>query len=273
MGNVSYSDGLGGSLLPGEGPGVLDVVGAIALGSATTSPSGPATAFEVEAAGTGDGQYSEYSVDSGSSLDLNGEELASVVCLNGYVPADGDTLTIVALWNSTSSVTGNFTDASGNPLADGATIPAVNASGIPLGSFTLHYNASSVTLVLGNAQQTPTLALSVTSETYTGLPDPASATVNGQTSLEGVPVTVAYYSGFLTQTQIATATPLSGAPANAGDYTAEANFAGSTDWSPASSAPADFTISQATLTVTANPASRTYGASDPAYSDTITGFV
>ena len=32
-------------------------------------------------------------------------------------------------------------------------------------------------------------------------------------------------------------------------------------------------VTPATLTVTANPASRAYGASDPAYSDTITGFV
>ena len=32
-------------------------------------------------------------------------------------------------------------------------------------------------------------------------------------------------------------------------------------------------VTPASLTVTANPASRTYGAADPAYADTITGFV
>ena len=32
-------------------------------------------------------------------------------------------------------------------------------------------------------------------------------------------------------------------------------------------------MTPATLTVTANPAGRTYGASDPAFSDTITGLV
>ena len=243
-----------------------------ALGSATTSPSGPATAFEVEAIGTGDGQYSEYSVDSGSSLDLNGAELASVVCLDGYVPADGDTLTIVALWNSTSSVTGNFTDASGNPLADGATIPAVNASG----------PARELHAALQRQQRDPRPRQRAADADLGAFGDqrdlhrPArSGQRNGQRPDEpgrraghrrlllGVPHANADRHGHAA---------FRGRPTRATTRPRPTSPAARIGRRPAAR-PADFTISQATLTVTANPASRHYGASDPAYSDTITGFV
>ena len=37
--------------------------------------------------------------------------------------------------------------------------------------------------------------------------------------------------------------------------------------------PGTFTITQATLVITANPASRAYGAADPTFTDTISGFI
>ena len=86
-------------------------------------------------------------------------------------------------------------------------------------------------------------------------------------SLEGVSPTLAYYAG-----SSARGTALNGAPTAAGTYTVVATFAGSADYTPAS-AQATFAITPAKLTVTANNATRVYGAANPTFTDTITGFV
>ena len=65
----------------------------------------------------------------------------------------------------------------------------------------------------------PTVTVAEMGGTYGGLPFPATVRVNGETNLEGVTPTLAYYAGELTPTQIASATPLSGAPSAAGTYT------------------------------------------------------
>ena len=101
--------------------------------------------------------------------------------------------------------------------------------------------------------------------TYNGAPFPATATVagvggSGGSSLEGVSLSLAYYSGTYTSaSQLAGLTPLRPRPSQAGSYTVAASFAGSTDYASATEL-ADFTISQATPQITWGPlASIVYG--------------
>jgi ELWxxDGT repeat protein len=114
---------------------------------------------------------------------------------------------------------------------------------------------------------TPTVTVSAAGGTFNGSPFAATATVNGGSSLEGVSPTLTYYAG-----SSAAGTPLAGAPVSAGTYTVVASFAGSTDYTSASSAPLTFTIGKATLTVTADNRSRLYGAPDPSFTASYSGF-
>ncbi|HZL37389.1 MAG TPA: Calx-beta domain-containing protein, partial [Tepidisphaeraceae bacterium] len=92
---------------------------------------------------------------------------------------------------------------------------------------------------------TPTATVSDAGGTHTGSTFPATAKVNGATSLEGISPTLTYYSG-----SAATGTPLGGAPSVAGTYTVVANFAGSADYAAAISSPVTFSVTPATPTVT-----------------------
>jgi uncharacterized repeat protein (TIGR03803 family) len=84
--------------------------------------------------------------------------------------------------------------------------------------------------------------------TYNGNAFPATAKVNGQTSLEGVYPQSTYYAG-----SSATGTPLAGAPSALGTYTVVASFPGSADYARSTSAPFTFSIDEApSLTVTTN---------------------
>ena len=82
---------------------------------------------------------------------------------------------------------------------------------------------------------TPTLSVADAGGTYDGLPFGATATVagiNGQasSSLEGAIPSLSYYVG-----TTATGTPLGGPPIDAGTYTVQASFPGSTDYTARSS--------------------------------------
>lgn len=69
-----------------------------------------------------------------------------------------------------------------------------------------------------------------------------------------------------------TYTPGSGAPVNAGSYTASANFAGNTNYLPSGDSQS-FTIAKAPLTVTADNKTKVVGAANPPLTAAITGFV
>jgi hypothetical protein len=112
-----------------------------------------------------------------------------------------------------------------------------------------NYAAAATTSTLTVIQDTPTVGVTASDGTYKGVAFNATATVTGVSgsagsSLEGVAPTLTYYAG-----TTATGTPLSGAPIDVGTYTVVAGFAGSTDYVASASAPATFTISQATPTV------------------------
>ncbi len=116
------------------------------------------------------------------------------------------------------------------------------------------------------AQTVPTVTVSDAGGTYNGGEFDAIDSVNGGAALEGVGLTLTYYSG----TDVA-GPALSGAPIDAGTYTVVAFFAGSADYT-AASAQATFTINKADLYVTATANTKTYGqtATD---TGTLTGVV
>ena len=93
-----------GDLRPGDSPGVLLFEGNLI--------TGPATNLEIELGGTiVDSEYDQLAVLG--DLDLNGT--LNVVEINGFVPAPGDTFTIVAVGGNR---TGEFSG-----LSDGQWVP------------------------------------------------------------------------------------------------------------------------------------------------------
>ncbi len=103
-------------------------------------------------------------------------------------------------------------------------------------------------------QATPTVTVSDQSGPYTGSPFTATATVAGidgvaGTSLEGVGLTLTYYTGTYTSvSQLAGVTGSSTAPSTPGSYTVLAYFPGSSDYT-AASALANFNIGALGVTV------------------------
>ena len=100
----------------------------------------------------------------------------------------------------------------------------------------------------------PTVSVVDSGGVYNNTTYTATATVNGQPSLEGVTPTLdyqQYVNG--TWTDLGTS-----APVNAGSYDVTANFAGSTDYTAVSSSTVDFTIAQAPLTIIAVYSTKTY---------------
>ena len=137
----------------------------------------------------------------------------------------------------------------------------LTASALPVGDpWSSLITTDPVSTSITVSQATPTVHESAPSSgTYTGSVFAATATVAGvnnvfSSSLEGVSPTLTYYVG----TGTAGANLGSSAPRNAGTYTVVANFAGSTDYTPASSTASTFTISQEALTITAVANSKVY---------------
>ena len=85
---------------------------------------------------------------------------------------------------------------------------------------------------------------------------PATAAVNGGSSLEGVTPTLAYYTG-----STATGTSTSTAPSAVGTYTVVATFPGSADFTSVNSSPVTFTIDPPAPTLTVSDAGGTYNGS------------
>jgi autotransporter-associated beta strand protein len=168
----------------------------------------------------------------------------------------------------------------------GTTAGGTALSGVPTaaGTYTIvaSFAGSSDYMAAQSAPVTFTIgpaALTVTATdfggTYTGQSFPAAATVEGTDgntipagTLGGAAPTLTYYPGTSPSGNGST-TP----PTAAGTYTVVASFAGIGDYAAAQSAPVTFTISPATLTVTANDQTRAYGAADPPLTVSFSGFV
>jgi hypothetical protein len=109
-------------------------------------------------------------------------------------------------------------------------------------------------------QQTPVVTVSDLGGIFSGSSFPATALVNGTSTLEGVSPTLSYYAGSYTDpSQLNGVTPLPdpGGPIYSGSYTVLANFPGSTDYS-AAAAIATFEISKAPINLTVSAAGGAY---------------
>ena len=131
--------------------------------------------------------------------------------------------------------------------------------------------ATSQSVTFTIAQVTPTVSVSDPNGSYDGAAFAATATVTGAggaggSSLETVTPSLTYYSG-----GTATGTPLAAAPTVVGTYTVVASFAGSTDYTAATSQAVTFTIAQATPTVNVSDPSGSYDGSAFVATATVAG--
>ena len=167
---------------------------------------------------------------------FTGSAFPATAKVNGLSKLEGVSPTL--LYYSGSSATG--TPLPGAPSAAGTyTVVAKFAGSVDYAA------ASSAPLTFNITKLTPKVTICDAGGKFTGAPYSATAKVNGVEKLEGITPTLTYYSG-----STAKGTPLVGAPSKAGTYTVVANFAGSTDYTSASSLPLTFCITKATPKVT-----------------------
>ena len=176
----------------------------------------------------------------------NGSPFPATALVNGATSLEGVSPTFTYYAGSTATGNGSTTA----PTAVGTYTVVASFAGS-----TDYAAAQSAPLTFTISKATPAVTASDAGGTYDGSPFPATALVNGATSLEGVSPTFTYYAG-----STATGNGSTTAPTAVGTYTVVASFAGSTDYAAAQSAPATFTITAAskatptvTLTISANP--------------------
>ncbi|HXJ81733.1 MAG TPA: MBG domain-containing protein [Candidatus Methylomirabilis sp.] len=163
--------------------------------------------------------------------------------LSGFLPSDG----ITATYSRTAGES-----VAGSPYSISATL---SPAGV-LANYTVTYNTAAFTINKATASVTPSAA----SKTY-GASDPAfTGTLSGFLPSDGITATYSRTAGESVAgspyTISATLSP-AGVLAN---YTVTYNTAA-------------FTINKATASVTPSAATKTYGASDPAFTGTLTGFL
>ena len=150
-------------------------------------------------------------------------------------------------------------DANGNQLTTdqrGAGFPRIVRATVDIGAYEL--------------MQTPLTPIVVVVDnggTYNGKAFAATATVNGQSNLEGVTPTLDYQqlvNGFWQDLG-------ANAPINAGFYDVTAIFAGTVNYAAARSSTVDFTIGQATAKIVVTPYNVTYDGNAHTATGTATG--
>ncbi|HUB25291.1 MAG TPA: MBG domain-containing protein [Tepidisphaeraceae bacterium] len=172
----------------------------------------------------------------------NSDVTASVTGLGNVAIADG-------------SFSYSYYDSQGNalsgaPTTAGSYFVVANWSGD-----TNYTSASSAMTPFTIAQATPNVSAMASGTTFNGTAYPNSDVSVSVTGVSNVLIsdgttTYTYYDSMDDQ--------LSGPPTTAGSYTVVATFSGDTNYTSASSAPAPFTIAQATPTVTASAATINY---------------
>jgi hypothetical protein len=158
------------------------------------------------------------------------------------------------------------TNTTGTSL--GATAPSAVGTYTVLASFpgSMNFSAASATATFTIAPATPTVVVSDPGGPFTGSAYPASATVNGKATLEGVSLTLTYYVGTGTGGTNLGST----APATVGTYAVVASFAGSADYA-AASATTTFTIAPVLPTVVVTDAGGNHNGSTYPASATVNG--
>ncbi len=192
-----------------------------------------------------------YGPAVGGAMDVTGAALDVAL---GYTPAVGTVFTLINRSAAAGPVTGAFTGLSEGGLLtiDDPTFGDV--------AFQISYQggADGRDVTLTTLSVAPVVNVSDAGGTYDGSSFPAGATVNGGDSLEGVGLTLDYQQLDSVGNVIA---DLGGAaPTATGSYQVTASFAGSSDYTAASSS-ATFTIAPAptTTAVSADANPSVYG--------------
>ena len=220
----------------------VSITGCVAV--SLTDNQAPCTTSALDAAGSPHSITAQYSGTSTGPLQFQGSTSAplpqavnkAVPTLSftaisdqtfGAAPAD-----LAASSNSPGAISFSVTSgpcsiASGKVSFDGAGTCVLAASVAE----TANYLSKSVSQTVQIAKAVPTVDITWSNSTFNGTANQASAVVKGVggTALSGASATLTYYPGSDT-----TGTALSGAPTNAGTYTVLANFAGNTNYEPAS---------------------------------------
>ena len=230
--------------LEGTTPVLMYYAGSTATGSPLSGAPSAAGTYTVVASFAGS---ADYSLANSNPLTFNitkatptvtvsdacgtytGSPYAASAKVNGSTTLEGVAPTLTYY----SGATATGTPLSGAPGGAGTYTVVASFAGSAD-----YATASSGPLTFNITKATPTVTVTDAGGTYTGSPYPASAKVNGTASLEGITPTLTYYVG-----STAIGTPLSGAPSAVGTYTVVASFAGSADYSSATSGPVTFKIS------------------------------
>ena len=184
-------------------------------------------------------------VDNGGTY--NGTPYTAIATINGQSNLDGCTPTLdyrqfINCWidlGAKAPVNVGSYDVTAN-------LPTIIGSTDYAGA-----SSQTVDFSITPAALTPTITVADAGGVYNATPYMAIATVNSGPSLEGVTPTLDYHqsiNGFWTDLG-------ANAPVNVGSYDVTANFAGSTDYTAASSTTVDFSITPATATVSVTPIS------------------
>ncbi len=174
--------------------------------------------------------------------------------------------------NLLSSDNSDEVTLSGAPFVSGTTTVTVQ-NGIATfsnlviamaGTYTLSASSGTLTPATSSSltitKLVPTVSVTDAGGIYNSSAFPASVTINGASSLEGISPTLSYYAGSNTS-----GSTLNGTPTAAGTYTVVATFGGSADYASTSSPPVVFTISKATPVVSVTDAGGAFiGSAFPA---------
>jgi len=172
--------------------------------------------------------------------------------------------------NSGLTVTGTTTATQFSPVGSYPITPAI--SGTATGNYIATYFPGTLTIT-----QTPTTTLLVSSAASIVYGSSVTFTAAVTPSTSGVPTgTVSFYDG---ATLLGTLSLVNGSVnlptigLAVGTHTITANYSGDINFSASSSNSIAQIVIQATLQVTANNATRVYGAADPTFTSTITGAI
>ncbi len=246
------------SSLEGVAPTLTYYAGTSATGTALSGAPTSAGTYTVLASFPGSTDFTSGSVSETFSI---GKATPSVI-----VSIAGGTYTGSSFMATTSALEGvtptlNYytgTSATGTPLSGTPTSAGTYTVSASFPGST-DYTSGSVSETFTIGKATPNVIVSDAGGPYSGSTYPATGTVDGGNSLEGVSPTLTYYAG-----TNATGTALSGAPSAVGTYTVLASFAGSADYTTATSSALTFSISnisQTTPTVTVSDVGGTYDGS------------
>ena len=170
--------------------------------------------------------------------------------ITGFV--NGDTSSVVSGTPSLTTTATSASTAGSYPITASGTLTATNYS----------FSYVNGTLTVTTAAQTVN---------FTALPSPVIYGVSpitlSATASSGLAVTFSVVSG--PGTVNGSTLTITGA----GTVVVAANKAGNTNYAAATQVTQSVVVNKATLTVTAANATRTYGAANPTFTDTITGFV